>query len=87
MKALVPLRIKETNNGSRLKNINIYPKRYKVGVIDSYLHKAYDVSSNNEIFETEVTRIKLLLTNNNFLMRLIEKKNSQNSWHQKASLP
>ena len=65
--------IKETNNGSCLNYNSICPERYKIGVINSYLHRAYQVSSNNEIFETEVTRIKQLLTNNNFPMCLIER--------------
>ena len=65
--------IKETNNGNCLNYNSICPERYKIGVINSYLHRAYHVSSNNEIFETELTRIKQLLTNNNFPMCLIER--------------
>ena len=42
-------------------------------VINFYLNRAYHVSSNNKIFETELARIKQLLTNNNFPMYLIER--------------
>ena len=42
------IHIKETNIGSCLNYNSIYPERYKIGVIISYLHRAYHVSSNKK---------------------------------------
>ena len=52
------MHIKEANYSSCLNYTSICPDSYKVGVINSYLHRAYFVSSNNEILETEMERKK-----------------------------
>jgi len=64
--------IKSTNFGSCLNYRSICPDRYKVGVINTLLHRGYCISENWSIFHIEVERIKQLLTNNNFPMTVID---------------
>lgn len=61
-----------TNDGSCINFNSICPIRYKEGVIKTYLHRAFTISSSWDNFNTEVNNIKQLLVNNNFPMRLID---------------
>ena len=58
--------VKATNNGDCLNFDSLCPIRYKEGVVKTFLHRAYNISSNWNLFHSEVTRIKQLLINNNF---------------------
>ena len=64
--------VKSTNYGDCLNFNSICPTKYKISVIKGFLHRAYHVSQNWLIFDTEVQRIKQLLTNNNFPMSIID---------------
>jgi len=64
--------IKDTNNGDYLNYKSICPQRYKVGVIKTLLHHAYLISSNWDVFDKEIFRLKQTLINNNFPQYLIE---------------
>jgi len=64
--------VKSTHSGDCINFRSICPKRYKVGVIKTLLHRAYHISSDWNIFHQEVQRIKQLLTNNNFPMQVID---------------
>jgi len=63
--------VKSTNYGDCINYHSICPDRYKIGVIKTLLHRGYKVCSNWHNFNTEINRIKQLLTNNNFPMRVI----------------
>jgi hypothetical protein len=65
--------VKETSFGDCLNFNSLCPDRYKVGVAKALLHRGYHISSSWDLFHTEVTRIKQLLTNNNFPMTLIDR--------------
>ena len=41
--------------------------------IEYYLHSGCHIQATHEIFQLEVTRLKHLLTNSNFRMKLIDK--------------
>jgi hypothetical protein len=64
---------KETNNGDCLNYISLCPFRYKVGVIKTFLHRAFNICSDWESFHLEVERIKQLLINNNYPTPVIDK--------------
>ena len=64
--------VKETSDGTCLNYNSTCPERYKIGVVTSYLHRAHQISSTREVFAREVSRIKQLLTNNNFPMSVID---------------
>ena len=63
---------KSTNSGECMNYLSIAPERYKVGVIRTFLHRAYNICSSWTAFHTEISRIRQLLTNNNFPMHVIE---------------
>jgi hypothetical protein len=65
--------VKNTNNGDCMNFISLCPFRYKIGVIKTLLHRAYNICSSWEYFHIEVSRIKQLLTNNNFPTTVIDK--------------
>ena len=65
---------KTTNSGDCINFSSIAPERYKIGVIKTFLHRAYTVSSSWNSFHCEVKRIKQLLTNNNYPMLTIERE-------------
>ena len=47
--------------------------RYKTSVIKTLLHRGHHVSSNSDTFQTEVQRVRQLLTGNSFPMNLFIK--------------
>jgi hypothetical protein len=51
---------------------SIAPDKYKKGVIMNFLHRAYKICSSWSLFHQEVLRIKQLLVNNNFPIKLID---------------
>jgi hypothetical protein len=65
--------VKNTNSGDCLNYNSICPIRYKEGLIKTFLHRAYTISSDWMSFHNEVNRIKQLLINNNFPQTLIDK--------------
>ena len=52
---------------------SICPIRYKEGVVKTFLHRAYSISSDWAAFHNEVKRIKQVLVNNNFPFSMIDK--------------
>ena len=70
---LTSVHIKDTNTGDCINYNGICPESYKIGIIKTFLHRGYHISSTPELFQLEVARIKQLLTNNNFPMKLIDK--------------
>ena len=64
---------KATDYGDCLNFNSICPDRYKTGVIKSFLFRAYEVSSSWLEFHSEITRLKQLLTNNDFPMIIIDR--------------
>ena len=65
--------IKSTNDGSYINFKSNCLYRYKIGVIKTLLHRAYLISSNWDIFDSELTRIKQMLVNNSFPLFIIDK--------------
>jgi hypothetical protein len=65
--------VKGTDGGECLNFDSLCPLRYKIGVIKSFLHRAYTVCSDWESFHIETTRIRQLLINNNFNIAIIDK--------------
>ena len=66
--------IKTTNFGDCLNYSSICPDKYKSSVINTLLHRAYQICSDWETFHVELIRIKQLLTNNNFPMKIIDER-------------
>lgn len=64
--------VKSTNHGDCLNYRSICPDRYKTGVIKTLLHRGYAVCSDWQSFHQEIVRIKKLLTNNNYPMKVID---------------
>ena len=64
--------IKATSSGECLNFCSLSPERYKLGAIKTFLHRAYDVSSSWTSLHLEIERIKQLLTNNNYPMKVID---------------
>jgi len=64
--------VKSTNSGDCLNYRSVCPDRYKVGVIKTLLHRGLQICNDWNNFHQEVLRIKQLLTNNNFPMRVID---------------
>ena len=52
---------------------SIYPDQYKIGAIENFLHRAYNICSTWNTFDAEVSRIRKVLVNNNFPNNIIEK--------------
>ena len=65
---------KETSSGECLNYLSIAPEMYKLGVIRTFLHRAYNVCSTWTAFHSEITRIHQLLANNNYPQRIIERE-------------
>ena len=72
-KFVTEVHVKSTNDGGCINFDSICPNRYKTGVIKSFLHRAYMVSSTWEVFNVELKRIKQTLVNNNFPLSIIDK--------------
>ena len=63
---------KPTNIGECLNYSSICPNKYKTGVINFFLHRAYNICSDYTSLTTEIARIKQLLINNNFPNYLVD---------------
>jgi len=57
---------KSTNSGDCLNYNSNCPERYKTSVIKNFIHRAYSICSDWNLFHEELARIKQLLCNNNF---------------------
>ena len=64
--------VKPTNSGEVLNYKSECSEKYKKGVITNLLHRGYQTSSNIEIFNQEINRLKQLLANNNYPMKLVD---------------
>ena len=64
--------VKPTNSGEVLNDKSECSEKYKKGVITNLLHRGYKTSSNIEIFNQEINRMKQLLANNNYPMKLVD---------------
>jgi len=63
---------KETSSSECLNYHSYCPLRYKTGVINNFLHRAYAICSTWELFSIELERIQQLLVNNNYPNYLIQ---------------
>ena len=64
--------VKATHAGDCMNYKSICPDRYKVAVIRSLMHRAYNICSDGHELYLEIQRIKQLLTNNNFPANIID---------------
>ena len=64
--------VKKTNTGECLNYDSECPEKYKVSVINTFLHRAYNVSQDWKDFNTEVKRVKQLLVNNSYPLAIID---------------
>lgn len=64
---------KKTSTGDCINYNGICPEKYKVSTIKTFLHRAYNISSNWQLFHHEVEKIKQRLVNNNFPMKIIDR--------------
>jgi hypothetical protein len=64
--------VKRTNSGECLNFNSQCPDKYKRGVVFTLINRAYKICSDWEKFNQEVTRLKQVLTNNNYPMELVE---------------
>ena len=71
---LTSVYIKPTYDNQTLNYVSIAPLKYKVSTIKTLLHRGFAVSGSWSAFHAEVTRIKCLLNNNNFPIKLIDKE-------------
>ena len=69
---LTDVYVKSTNTGQCINYMSIAPHRYKVGVLKSLMERALKVCGNRTTLSIEISRIKQVLVNNNFPMKLIE---------------
>ena len=65
--------VKPTSNGECMNFDSICPKRYKIGVIKTLLHRSYSICSDFQTFYDDVQRIKQMLVNNNFPNFIVDK--------------
>ena len=66
--------VKPTHGGDCINYNGLCPQRYKTGVINTLLHRAYAISSSWTHIHKEISRVRQLLTNNNFPIDLIDKE-------------
>ena len=64
--------VKATNSGEVLNYKSECSEKYKKGVITNLLHRGYKTSSSIEIYNQEINRLKQLLANNNYPMKLVD---------------
>ena len=62
---------KETSTGDCINYSGVCPEQYKTGLVKTLLQRAYNISSDWQIFSTEVERVKQRLVNNKFPMYII----------------
>ena len=65
--------VKSSNLGDCLNFNSICPDKYKKGVIKTFLHRGFAICSDWNAFHIEIERIKQILTNNNYPMKLIDR--------------
>ena len=65
---------KPTNEGDCINFHSIAPERYKMGVVKTFLHRAYEICSDWTTFNTEIERIRQVLNNNNFPIATIDEE-------------
>jgi hypothetical protein len=63
---------KKTNSNECINFTSICPLKYKTAVIKTFLHRAYSICNSWETFHLEIIRIKQVLTNNGFPIRLVD---------------
>ena len=63
---------KATNNGDVINYLGICPDKYKISIINTLLHRAYRICNTWSTMHAEITRIKQLLTDNNYPMAVID---------------
>ena len=63
-----------TNSGDLINYKSIAPQQYKTCVKKTMLHRAYNIFSNWDNFNSEMQRLKQLFSNNNFPMEIVEKE-------------
>lgn len=66
--------VKPTHAGDCINYNSLCPQRYKIGVITTLLHRAYALSSSWSHIHQEISRVRQLLTNNNFPIDIIDKE-------------
>ena len=64
--------VKKTNTGECLNYKSECPEKYKVSVINTFLHRAYSVSQDWQQFHSEIKRVKQLLINNGYPLTVID---------------
>lgn len=64
--------VKQTDAGQCMNYNGITSDQYKVGVIKTFLQRAYRICSDWESLHVEVERIKQLLTNNNYPQKIVD---------------
>ena len=63
---------KPESTGATINADGFCPEKYKLNVINNYLHRAYKITNDWDEFHTEVDRIKNVLINNNFSNRMVD---------------
>jgi hypothetical protein len=63
---------KSTNTEECLNYNSVCPEKYKQAVIKTFLHRAYTICSTWDHFHSEVERIRQLLVNNNFPIKIVD---------------
>ena len=64
--------MKDTNSGECMNYDSLAPDRYKTGIIKTFINRAYIINNNWKSFTEDIDRIKQLLTNNNYPMKIID---------------
>ena len=64
--------VKVTNSCEVLNYKSECSEKYKKGVVTNLLHRGYKTSSSIEIFNQEINRLKQLLANNNYPMKIVD---------------
>jgi len=71
-KFITSVHTKDTSSGDCLNYKSECPDKYKVGVIYALILRAYKVSSDWQLFDAEIQRLKPLLANNGYPTALVE---------------
>jgi hypothetical protein len=64
--------VKNTNTGECLNYQSECPDKYKIGVINTFLRRAYSICNNWHDIHNEIKRIKQLLVNNGYPISVID---------------
>ena len=63
---------KSTSTGDSINFNGLCPDKYKISVIKTLIHRAFEICSNWELFHIEVIKIKQRLVNHNFPIKVID---------------